>query len=485
MKNTKNTAVFVFALACCAVLLPAWNVTAQILKVTSVTVDSVWNSDSSWYDGNGILQQRTSRDCKISFTPQGEGMARMFIALSIDSGKSWAPSPNPLIVDNATLATTFITGQKATITVRVLGGDRPGVVFRMTARQAAPVIAGNPKTKALGVTAALTPGANVGAALSVRLANATSSDGFCPLAKVYWDALGDGTIDDSTTGATVLTWTWLTQVPAGAAGTKRGVIGRAIDKNGLSSAPETLAVQFGLQRMIVMKDIPAGTFSMGETGIAEPVHQVTLSAFAMQETEVTQEQYLAVMGTNPASFTGDVTTGEATRPVESVSWYDAVKYCNALSVLTGLTAVYDTSAWTADFSRTGYRLPTEAQWEYACRGGTTTTYWWGADTNGMGARAWTGYNSNDTTHPVATKIANAYGLYDMVGNVWEWCNDWYGDYTAGAVTNPTGAATGVFRVLRGGSWYDNFLDGFRSAFRNYRNPDYRYNYLGFRVVLPR
>ena len=408
----------------------------------------------------------------------------MFIGLSIDSGKTWAPSPNPLSVTGDALSSTFMTGQKATITVRVLGGDRPGVAFKMTARQAAPAIAGNPETKVLGVTAALTPGSNVGAALSVRLANATSSDGFCSLAKVYWDALGDGTIDDSTTGADVLTWTWLTQVPAGAAGTKRGVIARAIDKNGLASVPETLAVQFGLQRMIVMKDIPAGVFTMGEGGIAEPTHQVTLSAFKMQETEVTQEQYLAVMGTNPASFTGDLT-----RPVESVSWYDAVKYCNVLSALQGLSAVYDTLAWTADFSKTGYRLPTEAQWEYGCRGGTATTYWWGADTVGMGARTWSYYNSYNTTQPVATTVANAYGLYDMTGNVWEWCNDWYGSYAAGAVTNPTGAATGSFRVWRGGSRdYDHGFDErvYRSANRSHVNvPGIRISLVGFRVVLPR
>jgi len=249
-------------------------------------------------------------------------------------------------------------------------------------------------------------------------------------------------------------------------------------------------VLVGLQRMIVMKEIPAGTFTMGSDSSEDngaPTHQVTLSTFAMQETDVTQEQYLAVMDSNPSYF--DTGTGALLRPVETVTWYNAAQFCNALSVLSRLTPVYDTSTWTADFSKTGYRLPTEAQWEYACRAGSTTEYWWGPDTNGMGARTWSYYNSGGTTHPVATKLANAYGLYDMTGNVWQWCNDCYGAYTAGAVTDPTGAAGGTYRVLRGGSWdsYINFyvIDYFHSACRDYYFPLFRDDLLGFRVVLPR
>jgi formylglycine-generating enzyme required for sulfatase activity len=251
------------------------------------------------------------------------------------------------------------------------------------------------------------------------------------------------------------------------------------------------AAPMNVVQTIVMKDIPAGTFTMGSLDtvdgpVASPPHQVTLSAFKMSETDVTQEQYLAVKDTNPSYF--DTGTGASLRPVEKVSWHDAVKYCNALSLLSGLTAVYDTSAWTADFSKTGYRLPTEAQWEYACRAGSTTEFWWGTDTNGMGARTWSYYNSGGTTHPVATKLANAYGLYDMAGNVWQWCNDWYGDYTAGAATDPTGASTGTYRVLRGGSWFSDDGGGgvgFRSAFRYISNPAaYGHEDQGFRVVLP-
>jgi formylglycine-generating enzyme required for sulfatase activity len=336
----------------------------------------------------------------------------------------------------------------------------------------------------------LTPGSDVGAVMGVSLASITQRNGYCTIAKVYWDAFSDGTIDDSTTGVNALTWTWLTQVPTGAAAQRRTVIARAVDKNGLSSAPCTLTVQFGLQRPIVMKDIPSGTFTMGSNNIAdwgaEPSHQVTLSAFAMQETKVTQEQYMAVMDTNPSHLiTG---TDAPLRPVENVSWYDAVKYCNTLSLLSGLTVVYDTSTWTADFSKTGYRVPTEAQWEYTCRAGSSTEFWWGGDTNGMGARAWSNYNSGNTTHPVATKLANVYGLYDMVGDVWEWCNDWYGDYSADSATDPTGAASGTHRVLHGGSWSNEIIDysgAFRSAARNPTVPDTWVDYNGFRIALPR
>ena len=457
----------------------AGTASAQILRVDSVKVDTVWNSDSSWYDDYGILQQRSYHDCKVSFIPQGEGYARMFIAISIDSGKTWAPSPNPLTVLNNGLASLYITGQKATLMVRVLGGDMPNVAFRVTARQAAPALAGNPKAKILGKTVVLTPGANAGVVLSVTLAD-VAGDGSCSISKIYWDVLGDGTIDDSTAGANAYTWTWLTQVPAGASGQKRKVIARARDKNNLWSVPETLVVQFGLLRPIVMKDIPAGTFTMGSSDVndsAQPPHQVTLSAFRMQETEVTQEQYLAVRGTNPSYFTGNLT-----RPVEWVNWYDAAAFCNTLSVLSGLTAVYDTLTWTMDTSKNGYRLPTEAQWEYACRGGTTTTYWWGADTNGMGACAWTYYNSR-ATQPVGMKTANAYGLYDMVGNVFVWCNDLYEKYPAGAVTNPAGAAKGTDRIARGGGWaYDESL--LHSAYRLRGDPS-AYGYTtGFRIALP-
>lgn len=226
-----------------------------------------------------------------------------------------------------------------------------------------------------------------------------------------------------------------------------------------------------------LKEIPAGTFTMGQASIADTVHQVTLSAFAMQETDVTQQQYFDVMGAQPSYFTGD-----PARPVESITWFNAARYCNVLSALVGFGAVYDTTSWSADFSRNGFRLPTEAQWECACRAGTTTPYWWGNDTTGMDSGTWSVYNSDSMTHPVAAKRPNAFGLYDMTGNVWQWCNDWYATYGSDSVTDPSGPATGTLRVLRGGSWgYDDF----RSATRDASDPNAFDNKDGFRCVLPR
>jgi formylglycine-generating enzyme required for sulfatase activity len=485
MKTIKNAIRIGLTVACFSAILSTGDVSAQILRVDSVSVDSVWNSDSTWTDLNDIVQKRFSRDCRISFIPQGEGKARMSVAMSVDSGKTWDPLPDPLVILKDALSPTFITGKKVTFTVRVPGGDTPGVAFKMTAQQAAPLIKGNPKMNLVGGITVLTPGQNISVVFGVKLATDTLStgNGFCSLQKVYWDAGGEGTIDDSSTGANVLAWTWPTKVPSGASGQTDTIIARAVDKNGLSSVPETLTVQFGLNRMIVMKDIPAGTFSMGEVNVASPVHQVTLSAFKMQETDVTQEQYLAVMNTNPSYFnTGDGII--MLRPVEMVDWYHAVQFCNALSKLSGLDTVYNTTTWGTDFTKNGYRLPTEAQWEYACRAGTTTAFYWGDDSAGSGGVSWNYYNAGSTTHPVATKLANPYGLYDITGNVWNWCSDKYDTYTADSVTDPPGPSTGTYRSLRGGSWNDN-PGYYRSAYRNAASPEYKFYCNGLRVVLPK
>jgi formylglycine-generating enzyme required for sulfatase activity len=214
----------------------------------------------------------------------------------------------------------------------------------------------------------------------------------------------------------------------------------------------------------------------------------------MQETEITQEQYLAVTGTNPSYSNSG--TDESLWPEKRVSWYDAIKYCNALSKLSGFDTCYtytiaDASDAICNFTKNGYHVPTEAQWEYACRAGSTTEYWWGPDTNGMGARVWFYDNSGTTVHPVATKLPNSYGLYDVTGNVQEWCNDWFGAYSAGAATDPTGAKTGAFHVLRGGSADDNYhtyVNDLRSADRYDYTwygglPDDGYGGYGFRIVL--
>lgn len=216
--------------------------------------------------------------------------------------------------------------------------------------------------------------------------------------------------------------------------------------------------------------IAPGTFVMGspsdETGRFnnEVQHTVTLmKGYWMSEHEVTQAEYQLVMGSNPSNWKGD------NLPVEGVSWIDAIRYCQKLTEqeraagrITGQQA---------------YRLPTEAEWEFAARAGTT-----GARYRELDAIAWWIGNSGNQTRPVKQKEANAWGLYDMIGNVWEWCLDWYGDYPTGPVTDPTGPNSGYARVARGASWsYEAMY--LRSAIRFKGDQGGRYNFLGFRPVL--
>jgi len=237
---------------------------------------------------------------------------------------------------------------------------------------------------------------------------------------------------------------------------------------------------------------------------ATPVHRVTVSSFYMDTTDVTQASYQALMGVNPSYF--DTGAMAPRKPVESMTWFDAVLYCNARSKHDGTDTVYSYTSVTGtpgngcsglgsltiSMSKSGYRLPTEAEWEYACRAGSTTDYYWGqsyppqtaADTAQISAHAWWYNNTPYGTKPVATKPANAFGLYDMSGNVWQWCNDWYGSYSSGSQTDPMGAASGSYRVLRGGSWDCNYdLVILRSAYRGVNVPVNRENGgSGFRCV---
>ena len=213
--------------------------------------------------------------------------------------------------------------------------------------------------------------------------------------------------------------------------------------------------------------IPPGTFMMGSPASEKgrgadegPVRKVTISkGFWMGKYEVTQEEWEAVMGNNPSHFKG------GRHPVETVSWNDATAFCRALSQKTGKAV----------------RLPTEAEWEYACRAGTTTVYHSGDDEKDLAKAGWDKGNSGGRTHPVGKKEPNAWGLHDMHGNVWEWCADRDGKYPSGPVTDPTGANTGTCRVFRGGSWC-SYAFCCRAAFRNSYYPDGVYNSIGFRVA---
>ncbi|OGQ97496.1 MAG: hypothetical protein A2284_09205 [Deltaproteobacteria bacterium RIFOXYA12_FULL_61_11] len=224
-----------------------------------------------------------------------------------------------------------------------------------------------------------------------------------------------------------------------------------------------------------------GTFTMGspsgEEGREddETQHQVTLSrSFLLGKTEVTQEQWQAVMGWNPSASENC----GADCPVERVSWTEAVEFCNKLSAKEGLRPCYTGSgnsvSW--DHSCTGYRLPTEAEWEYAVRDGSMSAHY-----GKLGAIAWYDQNSGSTTHVVGGKQANAWGLYDMLGNVWEWVWDWLGNYPSSSVADPTGPISGSRRVVRGGSW-DSYAGYCRAANRNYFDPVDQDRNLGFRLA---
>jgi formylglycine-generating enzyme required for sulfatase activity len=298
-----------------------------------------------------------------------------------------------------------------------------------------------------------------------------------------------------------------------------------LTKDAFSQASKEITNSIGMKLVL----IPKGTFQMGsppsEEGSEDDERQydVTLTEdYYLGAFEVTQSQYQKVMGNNPSYFQGErveqkfpakkhpetgrtieegkiIPVDSSNHPVEQVSWNDAVEFCKRLSDLP-------------EEKKAGrvYRLPTEAEWEYACRAGSKAAYNFGASSQSLGDYAWFGNNSGskeldcdalwakmennpqeyfDTvlsagcaTHPVGEKKPNDWGLYDMHGNVWEWCSDWFGIYPKGAVSEPTGPREGSFRVFRGGSW--NFTaDLCRSAHRNGRSPSYRRANSGFRVAL--
>jgi serine/threonine protein kinase len=236
--------------------------------------------------------------------------------------------------------------------------------------------------------------------------------------------------------------------------------------------------------------VKGGTFQMGSNDGyigAEPVHSVTVDDFYMGKYPVTQEEWKAVMGNNPSYFKGE------NLPIERVSWYDAVEFCNKKSELEGLQKCYNGRGnnITCDFSKNGYRLPTEAEWEYAARGGNLAngldlrnggkTYYKYSGSNTIDVVAWYCDNSDYKTYPVGRKQANELGIYDMSGNVREWCWDWFGFYSNSLQTNPKGASTGPARVLRGGSWY-SVESISRVAYRDNDGPDFRCFGVGFRLA---
>ena len=241
-----------------------------------------------------------------------------------------------------------------------------------------------------------------------------------------------------------------------------------VSSSTVSSGGNTISIPVKDGISIDMVKVETGTFMMGATLEMQdsyddemPVHQVTLTNdYYMGKYEVTQALWQAVMGNNPSKFKGD------NLPVESVSWKDCQKFISKLNKKTGRK----------------FRLPTEAEWEYAARGGKKSRGYQYSGSSNISDVAWYAGNGSNKTHPVGTKQSNELGLYDMTGNVWEWCQDWYGSYVSSSQTNPTGAVSGSRRVRRGGGWYNN-EENCRSSCRSGVTPDARYYFLGLRLVL--
>ncbi len=268
--------------------------------------------------------------------------------------------------------------------------------------------------------------------------------------------------------------------------------------------------------------VEGGTFSMGseDRDDGQPVHTVKVSSFYMGKYEVTNQEVVDVFtrGIESGALFVDSTTvknnygnkqelldldddecqivysrgglavqpGKENNPVIEISWYGAVVFCNLLSEIRGYDPAYDLSDWSCDFTVNGYRLPTEAEWEYAAKGGNNHDSYTYSGSNTAGNVGWYEDNSGWETHPVGGKIPNSLGLYDMSGNVWEWCFDWYDYYSTTSLVDPegpdSGSYRGSFRVLRGGSWniYSFYL---RCAIRGWNDPTVTYDNYGFRVVV--
>ncbi len=247
--------------------------------------------------------------------------------------------------------------------------------------------------------------------------------------------------------------------------------------SGLLGFPKTIDSVLSKELQNYMVEIPSGEFLMGDEKKGQL--KVTISKpFLMAKNPVKQTLYQYIINGNPSHFKG------SDLPVEKVSWFEAIEFCNQLSKICGLDQVYEFSgikdkSVKINYEKNGFRLPTEAEWEYACRGNKT-----GDTYDNLDDIAWYSKDPSKQTHPVGQKKANNFGLFDMLGNVWEWCNDWYENNLSNTpLIDPIGPQTGFERILRGGSWSDTFTN-VKAYYRYRENPLSKDNNRGFRIVLP-
>ena len=248
--------------------------------------------------------------------------------------------------------------------------------------------------------------------------------------------------------------------------------------NMVSVGPVLPEIDFELDMVLVQ----SGSFTMGNSnGIYElnelPLHNVTVSNFFISKFEITQEQYGQVKSYDSSFFKYD------TYPVEQVTWYEAVSFCNKLSLIENLEPCYNLKTWDCNFNKNGYRLPTEAEWEFAARGGTQSEDYKYSGGDNLNDIAWYILNSGEQPHVIGTKQPNELGLHDMTGNVWEWCWDRYDSeyYSTSPENDPKGPVGPLVRVFRGGSW-QNDVNKLRLSQRSFYKPDSKLLSLGFRVA---
>jgi formylglycine-generating enzyme required for sulfatase activity len=430
-------------------------------------------------------------------------------------GVCWSTSQNPTTANNKTSDGTGTGTFTSSITslssstpyyVRAYATNTAGTSYGSQVTFTTSAGTGTPPTV---TTAAITGPTSNSASGGGNVTSGGSSS--VTVRGVCWSISQNPTIADSKTSDGTGTGTFASSITGLSPSTPYYVRAYATNSAGTSYGSQMTFTTSSGTILSGMVAVAGGTFQMGSTNsldlYADPPHQVTLGSFSIDKYEITYELWKKVRdwALTHGYAEADIAVGRngyspigANNPVSEVNWYDVVIWCNARSEMDGLTPVYyknssfipaninrsgtiDLLNTMVNWSANGYRLPTEAEWEFAARGGTKSGNYIYSGSNTIDDVAWYIKNSPNNTQTVGLKTANELGIYDMSGNVWEWCWDWLGIYTSTAQSDPKGDETGSYRVLRGGSFYiDDYYS--RSAYRNYTEPDLRNGYIGFRCV---